>query len=150
MRSSGIPTFVPYQDERAAASGAPATTLGRASVEIILKRAVLLDPPQRALLEQVFARDMLTRDVARMTGQSVRNVQRQVRALVNRLTSPQAERIFRCRHRWDPITAHIAVAHCVRRRSMRRIARELDMSFYEVRRHVERVHGLINQPESRT
>ena len=126
----------------------PSTASSRDHVDLIVMRAAFLDPDERLLIEQIFARDMLPRDVGKLTGVSARTVQRHVRAIVDRLTSADTQCILRRRRRWAPITAQIATAVYLRGHPLRRVAADCDLTLHEVRRHIERIRGLIHQPES--
>lgn len=118
-------------------------TSGRQLAEQVLIRSAYLDPADRALLQQVLDKQVRCADVAVVAGRSTRTVQRRVAAMIRRLTDPAVVHILRHHRRWDPITAEVALAVCVRRWTLRQTADHLDLSLHQVRQHIERVKTLV-------
>ncbi len=111
--------------------------------ETVLTRAVWLDEPDRNLLEQVIGRGVEPHNIARVAGVTCRAVQRRLNVLSKRLTDPQAVLVMRYHDDWPVPLGHIALDVWVRRRPYRNIARELNMTYYQVRQYVQQIRGMI-------
>lgn len=117
--------------------------LTRHRIEQVLMRAEYLDQPDRALLDQVLARNVRPRQIAAVTGCTARCVQRRVRRLVLHLTDPAVLHILRNHRKWEASTGRVALCVLVQRRTLRDTAGELNLSLHEVRQCVQKVKGLL-------
>lgn len=115
---------------------------------MVLRRAELLDPEDRLVLEQVLGNGVAAKDVAMLSGRSPRSVQRQVRALMERLTDERVVAVLRQHHQWDPTRAAVAMAVWVRGWTLRRTAGELGLSLHRVREHVAAIRGMLEESGS--
>ena len=113
--------------------------------DALLRYAPFLPPAERALIEQVFGRGVPITALARVHGKKPEAVQRRVRVLIARLTDPRVARVLGlCRH-WDESRRAVALRWWLAGRSQPRIAAELGLSLYEVRRHLLAVRALIEE-----
>lgn len=115
----------------------------REASEVLLGRAVFLPASDRALLEQVYDRGVKPRQIAAVTGESTRAVQRRVRILVRRLCDPQVVAVLRHHRQWDRTTARVAIAYWVHRRTLHETAHDLKLTLHQVRQQLQLVRGLL-------
>ncbi len=115
----------------------------REAAEVILGRAEFLDEVDRVLLEQVLDKGVLMRQIALLSGKSVRSVQKRVEVLSKRLIDPGVVYVIRHHGRWTRAMGKVALNVWVRKRTLRETARVMGMSLHQVRRAVEAVKGII-------
>jgi DNA-directed RNA polymerase specialized sigma24 family protein len=107
-------------------------------------RAAWLDPPDRALIDQVYSQHVSTRVIATALGVSTRSVQRRVRRLARRLTDPTVVRLIRRQADWPRPIAQVAIDFYVRGRSLRRIAARRGLTLHQTRRRLEQARALLH------
>lgn len=110
-----------------------------------MHRACFLDPPDRALLEQVFDKGVTPGDLAKAAGLHERSIQRRVRSLLRRLADPGVEYILRTHTEWPGELGDVALVLYVRGRSMRETADELNISLHKVRHYASVIDAIVDQ-----
>ena len=119
----------------------------RELTETILLRCTALEETDRILVEQVVGRGVKPREVAAMSGASVRSVQRRLRGLVQRLLDSEVVYVLRHRQHWTRSRANVATVIWVQGHSMQKACEKLSMPLQEVRDHAQAVRGLIAEGE---
>lgn len=105
----------------------------RINAETILMRSQWLPPADRALLASVFDRGQRVREVARLTGRPERSLRRRIKALVRRALSVEFAFVASRHGQWSPTLRAVAVAVYLHGRSIRAVARDLNLTCYAVR-----------------
>jgi len=115
----------------------------RDHIERLLDRAAYLDPPDRTLLRQVFDQGVAPRDIALLTGRTTRQVQNRIHRLLRRLNHPDTLRVLRHHRDWPETTQRVAFALHLRGLPQREAARQLDLTYHQVRKQHQHLRGLL-------
>ncbi len=113
--------------------------------ERILHRCELLEPADRALLESIYSDHVPIARLARVRGQSPRQVRRRVKRLIERLLCPTTDFVLARRREWEKQRWQAARLHLVAGRGLAETARDLGLTLHTVRKHVEAVRTLYEQ-----
>jgi hypothetical protein len=139
----------------------------RELTELILGRAVWLDPPDRVLIESVYRHEQTVAQLATLVEEDPRRLRRRIRVLVRRLLSEDYARTVRRLTRsfasegggagaaaegtkrlrrgsaWNEVRRKVAEECIVNGRSLREAARNLNLSLHCVRMHHAAVSAVI-------
>jgi len=115
----------------------------RAAADLIVQRAHWLDTHDRLLIEQVLGKGVRPREIAPLMNRTTRSVQRHIQRLTARLTDRTVLAVMRSSSRWPRATAEVARRYFVRRHTLRQIARDLGLTYHDVRTHLQRARGAI-------
>lgn len=138
-------------DRRRAVSLAPVRTEAEGSLrrrvldaqaDALLRRAHVLDPDDRALLEALLREGESFLGAARSRGVCTRTVRRRMRRLINRMASERFLFVLAQHLSWPLGRRRVGEACVLRGRSMRAAARELSLSVHAVRRHLAVVSAM--------
>jgi DNA-directed RNA polymerase specialized sigma24 family protein len=110
-------------------------------------RASLLPPADRVLLRAAFEDGRSVPELARLSGEPERKVRRRVERLVRRVGSDRFFFVGRHLQRWPPTRRKVAEAVVLSGLSMRRAARELRLTVYAVRLHMEAVNAMFESAQ---
>jgi hypothetical protein len=164
-RATAIPGAAPSEVEPAAK---PSLDLRRKQrrelTELILGRAVWLDPPDRVLIESVYRHEQSVAQIATLVKEDPRRLRRRIRVLVRRLLSEDYVRTVgrltrtfanergekgngtersRRGSAWNEVRRKVAEECIVNGRSLREAARNLNLSLHCVRMHHAAVSAVI-------
>lgn len=117
--------------------------------EVIATRAEHLLPDDRALVRAVFEDGLDAKRVARLQGANSRTVRRRVRALAQRVLSPEFEFVLRRRDGWPRTRRLVATACVLHGRTLREAAAHLRMTLHAVRRQMDLVRALYDEEHAR-
>lgn len=107
--------------------------------DVVVQRAQLLLPEDRALVCAVYRDNLTAAQVAELTGVSPRAVRRRLHTLTQRLLSPRYEFVTRRQQQWGPTRRRVAVACAIHGMTLRAAAEHLSVSLHTVRRHMDAV-----------
>lgn len=110
--------------------------------DALLRRAHVLDPDDRALLEALLREGESPLGAAKSRGVSTRTVRRRLRRLINRMASERFLFVLAQHLSWPLGRRRVGEACVLRGRSMRAAARELGLSVHAVRRHLAVVSAM--------
>jgi DNA-directed RNA polymerase specialized sigma24 family protein len=102
-------------------------------VDRLLRRAGSLPERDRALLRAVYCERQSTVELAKLLGETPRQVRRRLRRLVARVLSPEFVFVLRHRDAWPRERAEVATLCIVLGKTMRQAAREMNRSVTQVR-----------------
>ncbi len=140
-------TYEPIEIRDFDAAGAAARTERREAsqtmAELVLQRAEVLDEHDRALLQAIYAEGKSCAFVARLSNVPAHQVQRRVRELAKRVTSPQFAFVLRQRAHWNPTMARVATEVFLRGRSLKGAQNALKFTYHSVRRQRDAVLAMF-------
>ena len=110
--------------------------------ERILQLAEHLRTPDRLLLEQVYRHGLSAADVARLTGQPPRRVQRRLARLLQRMRDPLFKFVVARSELLPPPARAAARRVILQGQSLRSTAQSTGQSLHEVRQHINTVRNL--------
>lgn len=102
----------------------------------ILARAEHLPDCDRALLQAFYRDGSSAKELARLARTSSRILRLRVRRLVQRVSSPTFALVLRDAHTWPDDRRRVAFLHVIQGRSIRAVARSLNLSLHHVRAHL--------------
>lgn len=111
-------------------------------IEHLLALAEHLDERDRLLLEQIYKHGLSAAQVASLTGQPTRRLQRHVRRLLKRLDDPLFRFTVARLDLLPPDTRPVARAVFLHGLSLRETAHRTGLSLHRVRRHAETVRTI--------
>lgn len=111
--------------------------------ELIVSRAAWLPPEERALVRAIYADGKTAADLARIAGETPRDIRRRVRRLVARVTRPEFALVVNHRDRWPAPRRHIATSVVLQGRTLRATSRFLQLPYHAVRTEMRVVQALI-------
>ncbi|MEM1071568.1 MAG: hypothetical protein AAGH71_01915 [Planctomycetota bacterium] len=115
----------------------------RAQAQQLTRRAKLLDPPDRRLIEDMFDAGRPCSTIAAELGTDPRALRRRARRITTRMLDPRFDFVAAQAESWRPTRRRVANWHYIKGKSLRVIARELGMSLYSVRRHRDAVEAMF-------
>lgn len=115
----------------------------REMCETLLNRASFLDKQDQALLVQVLERGSTATEIAELTGESARNVQRKIKGLMERLANPEVVNVMRHYHEWESLTGRVALCLWVKKWTLRYTAKNLETTLHDVRQRQTAVRTLL-------
>jgi hypothetical protein len=121
---------------------------GRLSTEAILSRCHALPDQDRALIRAVYLGQQSATEVARVRGQRPRTVRRHVHAILERLHSPEFLFVLRHRARWSKLRCRVATALYIDGHPLAKVAADLNLSYFEVRRQRDAILGMIEAAQA--
>lgn len=119
------------------------------SIEELLILSQNLSGPDRALLKGVYERGMSASAIAALMGLSPNTVQRRLRKLALRVTSPCFRYVVKHRLDWPDIRRAVAEGIVLRGQSQRSMAQALDVSIHRVRCEIDRVRIMCESASRR-
>ncbi|MEX0652662.1 MAG: hypothetical protein WD534_03565 [Phycisphaeraceae bacterium] len=114
----------------------------RDAADRVLERAVHLAPADRLLLEQVYRHGLSAAEVARLTRQPTRTLQRRVQRLLTHLADPLFAYVAARLELLPPETHPVAQYAILQGHSLRRTARLTGQSLHRVRQHLDTIRTL--------
>jgi len=108
----------------------------------IVQRAQWLENDDRELVLAMFRDGQSANAIAHRLGRCPRQVRRQIKQLVNRLSDPRVAYVVAHLEKWTKTRRAIARSLFIRGRSMRETTDELGISFYSVRKHRQAIEGM--------
>jgi hypothetical protein len=121
---------------------APAVT-GRLSIEAILSRCHALPDQEQALIRAVYLGQQSATDLAKLRGQRPRSLRRRINVILRRLHSPEFDFVVRHRARWPKLRQRIATALYVSGLPASKVAAQLAIEYYQVRRERDAIRAMI-------
>ena len=118
-----------------------------AGAEILLNRAELLEPEDRALLRLAFDRGASLGEVAAVMGASRGTVSRRINKLLARLQQPGFLHLYREDAELSPLTRRVAQAYYIGGLPQRAVAQRLGLSLHRIREQLTLFRGFC---EART
>ena len=121
------------------------TTLTRR--DLILQRAQLLPDADAALLRAVYNDGKTLAELARLAHRTRGSIRKRFVRLRDHVTSRVFERALRHRHRFKG-KRRAVLTHCIiEGRTVKEVARQLRMGYYETRLHRDTILALLNTSE---
>ena len=118
--------------------------------EVILHRADLLKPSEQVLCQCILDRGCKFSEIAALTDRSTRSVQRQLAAIMKRLTSNTTELILSLQHSWTDEMKTVAVMYFITGLTLREIADVMDTSLHYIRLKTRLIDGLLKEATAKT
>ncbi|HLO41797.1 MAG TPA: hypothetical protein VK176_12300 [Phycisphaerales bacterium] len=133
----------------------------RELTELILGRAVWLEPHDRVLIESVYRHGQTATQIAMLVDEDARKIRRRIRGLVKRVLSDDFVRTVRRLTRsfaneqreagkasrrgsaWNEVRRKVAEECVINGRSLREAARALNLSLHTVRMHHAAVQAVL-------
>lgn len=112
--------------------------------DVLIHRAELLAPEDRALVEAILVRGQTAESVSRLTGQSSRTICNRIRKIARRLASRKFIYAARALPYLSDEDAILARRHFCAGVSLRRLACEMDSSEYAIRRKLNQLAAQID------
>ncbi len=110
--------------------------------EILVERAELALPEDRAMIEAVYRDGVSAERLSRLIGRSPRATRQRIRVVATRLLSSRFIFVMRQRDRWPLDRKRIATACAIHGQSMRKAASSLGYTLHEVRTEMSVVDAL--------
>lgn len=139
-----------YPDEvldRLSASAVTSASLAQsrdAQFDLLLKRSEHLAPPDRRLLRLAWKHRMTVREIADLVALNHGSVVRRLQRLKHRLCDPLVVALVDPACPLSSLDRELALAHHLRRQSLRNIAASHGLPLLEVRRRLQYVRGWVN------
>ncbi|MFT3687043.1 MAG: hypothetical protein QM783_19330 [Phycisphaerales bacterium] len=108
----------------------------------IARRATLLDPADRLLLEQLYASGWPATRVAALRSEHVRAVRARASRLVRRILSPAFQVVATRSDCWPRQLQRVGNAVFIRGLSLRAAAKELGLSYFRVSQHAKAIRAI--------
>jgi DNA-directed RNA polymerase specialized sigma24 family protein len=108
---------------------------------LILRRAAYLPPADRALVEAAVKSNLPRRQIARLLNLPAGTITRRLQRLGNRLHDPLVVALLDDRCGLPEDLRKAGISHFLQGQPMRRIARDLDTSLFQVRKMIEQLRG---------
>lgn len=106
-----------------------------------------LHPTERALIESVFDRGMTVSQLALMSGDDPRLLQRRLRRLLRRMNSREFREVIRRADTWPVTRRRVAQACILQGLTLRGAAEQLRLSIHTVREQLAIIRAVINGGE---
>ena len=119
---------------------AKARKLPRSS-DLLISRAELLAPRDRALVEAVMLNNQSAEEIGRIADINPRTVRYRIRKLTKRMVSQRFIDAARLLLYLNPREADVVRRYHCRGQSLRMVAAELGMTLHQIRREIDRLDG---------
>jgi predicted DNA-binding protein YlxM (UPF0122 family) len=121
----------------------------RGRVEVLRSRVELLSGMDRVIMTMYLVNGNSFRQIAQLMGVNETNVSRRIRRLIKRISDGGYITCLRNRERFSREELDIAREYFLLGWSMKRIAREREMTFYRVRGMVKRIEAVLKGVEKK-
>ena len=111
------------------------------SADLMIARAELLAPRDRALVEAVMLNHQSAEEIGRIAGINPRTVRYRVHKLTRRLASQKFLDAARLLLYLNPREAEVVRRYYCQGQSLRMVASDMGMTLHQVRREIDRLHG---------
>lgn len=123
--------------------------------DLLVGRSVYLPAAERVLVQAVYVHGRSLTEIATLLGDTPRNVGRRVRDIAERAMDPTFAFVAACRDHgawaaWGRTKRAVAIEYVLKGRSLRAVARDLKISFYQARRFRDALVAMASvQPRQR-
>jgi len=111
------------------------------SADLMIARAELLSPRDRALVEAVMLKNQSAEEIGQIAGINPRTVRYHIHKLTKRMSSQKFLDAARLMLYLNPREAEVVRRYYCQGQSLRTVAEAMGLTLHQVRREIDRLHG---------